>query len=142
MKVKRLIKFYFSAESLNKTLDNLIATVALKSDEWVGNGEKCAEKICGLISAKDRLQELWAYLDGVMEKLTLRDRDVLRLYGGLRVGIKRFPVDEAREIRRAAVKFSRHAVNVGRFTEGVRLVNSYYCIFSCPSDVSLRKKRE
>lgn len=107
MKIKRLMRFYFFAGSLNKTLDDIIMNIACSSgaDVYCG-GLVYAERIAEIVQAKESLARLWARLNGVMEKLTERDRNTLKLYGALRVG----PRGEIKkEIHRAAVKFTRRA---------------------------------
>ena len=64
MKSKRLLKFYFSVDELNASLDGLITFYALKSMEsCVGMGG-CDEKIIKIAEAKTALGKLWRYLDG------------------------------------------------------------------------------
>lgn len=127
MKSKQLIRFYFSAGNINKALDNLILDKALKSANFGKSCEYYAERILALIEAKEELSKLWNYLDGVVASLTERERAVLKYYGGLRAGVKLAP-SRAKEVKRVAVKFTRHARLIGRYGEGVRLVKEYYCL--------------
>lgn len=128
MKSKQLIRFYFSADNVNKALDNLILDEALKSANYGKSCEYYAERIFALIEAKAELNRLWNYLDGVVSALTQREREVLKFYGGLRVGLSKLAVRQAKEVKRVTVKFTRHARFLGRYGEGVRLVNKYYCL--------------
>ncbi|MDE7083179.1 MAG: hypothetical protein K2O89_05730 [Clostridia bacterium] len=130
MKSKQLIRFYFSAGSINKALDNLILDKALKSANFGKSCEYYAERIFALIDAKRELSVLWNYLDGVVSTLTERERAVLKFYGGLRVGLSKLTKARAKEVKRVAVKFTRHARNVGRYGVGVRLVKEYYCLIN------------
>lgn len=127
MKSKQLLKFYFYADGLNRALDNLILKYACNTDYSLG-GEYFADKICGVIGAKQRLSELWGYLDKVMGEFSDSEREVLRFYGAMRGGTARLSEDSRREIKRVTVKFTRHARYIGRFGEGVRLVKKYYCL--------------
>lgn len=129
MKSKQIIRFYFSAGDINKALDNLILDKALKSANYEKSGEFYAEQIAEIIAAKGELSLLWGYLDGVIKNFTKKERSVLKFYGGLRVGALKFEPEVFREIRRVLMKFRRHAVNLERFGEGVRLVREYYCLF-------------
>lgn len=127
MKSKQLLKFYFYADGLNRALDNLILKNACNTDYRLG-GEYCADKICGIIAAKQRLSELWGYLDKVMGELTDGEREILKFYGAMRGGTGRLSEASRREIKRVTVKFTRHARRIERFAEGVRLVKRYYCL--------------
>lgn len=110
LQIKRLLRFYFSAESLDKALNNLILKLAVHSggNTYVG-GEACAEKIIALIGVKGRLSELWARLNGVLINMTEGDRATLKRYAASRANVN---WKEKREIHRAVVKFGRRAVNL------------------------------
>ena len=127
MRIKRLMKFYFYAESLNKALDNIIMNIACSSgaDTYRG-GDVYAERIAELVQFKGRLARLWARLDGVMNNLTERDRNTLKLYGGLRVGPRG---DVKKEIHRAVVKFTRRAgVLLSGEGTGYKALCACYCL--------------
>lgn len=128
MKSKQLIRFYFSAGSINKALDNLILDRALKSANYGRSCEYYTERILALIDAKEELSKLWNYLDGVLSSLTQKERAVLKFYAGLRIGLSKLSEARAKEVKRVTVKFTRHARFLGRFGEGVRLVKKYYCL--------------
>ncbi len=128
MKSKRLLKFYFSVDELNASLDGLITFYALKSMEsCVGMGG-CDEKIIKIAEAKTALGKLWRYLDGVIVGFRAEEREVLKYYAELRTGAKREPAGTFRKIKRVTVKFARRARFTERYAEGVRLVNEYYCL--------------
>ncbi|MDE6667986.1 MAG: hypothetical protein K2K38_06565 [Clostridia bacterium] len=128
MKSKQLIRFYFSADNINKALDNLILDKALKSANFTRSCEYYAERISALICAKEELSKLWNYLDKVVSSLNQRERRVLKFYAGLRVGLSKLTLARAKEVKRVTVKFTRHARNIERYGEGVRLVKEYYCL--------------
>jgi len=128
MKSKQIIRFYFSADEINKALDNLILDKALKSANFGRSCEYYAERILALIGAKEELSKLWNYLDGVISSLTARERAVLKFYGESRVGLAGLTPSCMREVKRVTVKFARHARNIGRYGEGVKLVKRYYCL--------------
>ena len=128
MKSKQLIKFYFSADNVNKALDNLILDKALKSANHTRSCEYYAERITALIGAKEELSRLWSYLDAVVSSLSERERSVLRFYAGLRPGLSKLTLERAKEVKRVTVKFTRHARLIGRYGEGVQLVKKYYCL--------------
>lgn len=127
MKSKAILRFYFKADDLNRAIDNLILASACRSASSA-RGVDCAEKILSLISVKDSLSELWGRIDSVMEKLGEPDRRTLKYYSALRCGISKLGEEEQREIRRAVIKFKRHAGAVERCAEGLRLVGEYYCL--------------
>ena len=128
MKSKQLIRFYFSAGSVNKALDNLILNKALKSANYPGSCEYYAERILTLIDAKRELSKLWGYLDGVISSFSEREKSVLKFYGSLRTGLTKLSVARVKEVKRVTVKFTRHARHIGRYGKGVRLVKEYYCL--------------
>ena len=115
MKSKRILKFYFSADKLNGALNALIMAHACK---FSGGGE-----------AKRELSELWNYLDGVIGKLSESERRTLEFYGNLRVGIRRLGGDRVREIKRATIKFRRHARRLEKFNPALKLADEYFCLY-------------
>lgn len=128
MKVKRILKFYFCAERLNGTLDNMITAYAVGSGACAGSCLGYAEKICGVICAKRGMNELWLYLDNIICGLTEEEKRVLKFYGCLRTGVNTFSEETRREIKRVLVKFTRRARRLQTFENAIRLVNRYYCL--------------
>ena len=126
MKIKSIMAFYFWADSLERALDNIITRLALSAGQDVYAGcETYFDKICKVLEDKRKLSELWSRLDGVISKLTERDRTTLKRYAAARTGIKG---DEKREIHRAAVKFARRAG--GLLKSGGELY-SVLCTYRC-----------
>ena len=125
---KRLLRFYFNADELERALDNLIIMHACRSADCVKGGEYYAERILAVIGAKGKLSELWQYLDGVISALKSDEVQTLKAYALLRYGIRKLDEDRQREIKRAVIKFSRHARSLERFDEGIKLVGEYYCL--------------
>lgn len=146
MLVKRLLRFYRSAEKLNGHLDGLIEYLAVQSgaDAFL-RGERFAERLIYLIEEKSKLADFWARLNGVMEGLTDADRLTLSRYADMRSR----PESEAdgREIHRAVVKFTRraHFILMGR-DEGLKLVKKYYGLMfpgiDCASVSGRQSKRK
>lgn len=126
MKIKRILRFYFRAEGLNAVLDGLAGKVAC--DSRGGEAEMYAEKLIALIDAKTKLQSLWAYLDGVAERMTEEEMRRLKRYAELRRGIRRLPDEERRAIKRAAVKFVRHARVLEDFASALEIMDVYYAL--------------
>lgn len=133
MKIKILLRFYFSAGSLNDALDRLITHLAVSSGlDIYGGCAAYAECIFGIVEVKQKLSELWGRLDGVLQKMTERDRRTLRRYAALRTGVKG---EEKREIHRAAVKFARRAGGlVSGGGEFYRILCAYRCLISPAPD--------
>lgn len=129
MKIKLLLRFYFSAEKLNGALDNVILLLAEKSASECGRGEYYAEKICAVIYEKARLAELYRYLEKIMSKFNLNDFNVLKFYALTRCGVKRFPAEICRKIKSAAVKFTRKARFIENYEKEVKIAGKYYCLF-------------
>lgn len=128
MKVKRLLKFYFCADGLNGALDNIILRFAVRSGEVCGSCEVYAEKIEKVISEKEQLGRLWAFLNGAFEKLGERDIRTLKEYA-----LSRKPLSEIgkTEVKRAVTKFSRRVkAGIDRFSASVGIVNEYYCLLT------------
>ncbi len=126
MKIKRLLKFYFSADELEYALNRLINWYALRSV----NGEECDEIIDRILAVTDDkygLSVLWNALDGAVSKLTEADRETLARYAAMRVGVNHLADGERREIHRAVVKFSRRAKSaIERTLPQYKILCSYY----------------
>lgn len=127
MKVKRVLRFYFSAESLERAFDNLIIKYACNS-AYSYAGYSCADAICKIIGEKKELSTLWGYLDGVIGGLSETERLSLETYAAMRCGIKKLCDDKRKEIKRAAMKFTRRARRLASFENALGLVGKYYCL--------------
>lgn len=135
MKRKQLLRFYFGADRLNGALDNLMLAEGCRSGNFPWEGERLAERLCALVGAKYRLNALWRYLDGVIGGFSERERLSLRRYaerrsaaGGEESG--------RREMRAAAMKFTRRARSLARHGEAIALLGRYAALwdgYSCSS---------
>lgn len=132
VQIKYILRFYFSAGSLNATLDNIITNLAVSSgrDIYAG-GEEYFERISKIISIKRKLGDLWARLDAILSEMTEKDRATLKRYAALRVGVKG---EEKREIHRAAVKFTRRAGSLLNGGKALSALNRYRCLLSPAPD--------
>ncbi|MGN0815090.1 MAG: hypothetical protein ACI4MH_07650 [Candidatus Coproplasma sp.] len=130
MNVKRLLRFYFSADKLNGAFDNLIMRYACGSGKNEGDGVECAERIISLICAKQSLSLLWGYLNGVMQAFCDKDCELLLLYAYMRGGLSKFDKEQRNNFRRVTVRFARKVKNLERFADGIKLVNSYYALMN------------
>ena len=127
MKIKFLLRFYFSAGSLNDALDKIITHLAVSSGLDI-----YAERIFDIVETKRKLSCLWERLDGVLQKMTERDRQTLKNYAALRTGVKG---EEKREIHRAAVKFARRAGGLlSGGDDGYKALSAYRCLISPAPD--------
>lgn len=127
MECKRLLRFYFNAEKLEKSLNNLIIAGAC-GQEFGRGGEYYAVKIIEIIRAKDELGKLWAYLDGVIAQIGVRGREVLEFYGTCRVGFKSLSDEVRKEIKKYTARFTRRLRSLERFKEGLSLLKKYYAL--------------
>ena len=128
MRLKRILRFYFSADSLNFAMDRLIKRLAIRSQESLGSA--CAERMCDVIGEKSKLSKLWGYIDTVLDTLSGGERRVLQDYSKMRTGIKGLEDDRRREIRRVCMKFTRHARRLEYFAEGLSILGKYYCLIT------------
>lgn len=126
MKVKMLLRFYFSADKLEDCLNNLIVRRAARS--YAEDGVRCATELVSLIGVKEELSGLWAYLNGVLAAFSREELKALKRYALLRGGVSRLPPPERRALRRVTTKFSRHARGAARFSRSVDLLARYYCL--------------
>lgn len=133
MKIKFLLRFYFSAGSLNDALDKIITHLAVSSGlDIYGGCARYAERIFDIVETKRKLSCLWERLDGVLQKMTERDRQTLKNYAALRTGVKG---EEKREIHRAAVKFARRAGGLlSGGDDGYKALSAYRCLISPAPD--------
>ncbi len=128
MKVKRLLKFYFCADGLNGALDNIILRFAMRSADGTSSCEVYAEKMIKVISEKESLGKLWAFLDNAFRTLTARDIATLESYA---LSKRKISEIGKTEIKRAVTKFSRRIrAGIDRFSASVGIVNEYYCLLS------------
>lgn len=127
MNRKRLFKFYFSAEKLEEMLNGVALKLALSPAEL--DAENCARKIISVIEYKMKLAKFWNYMDDAMKKLSKEEAEALRYYGLLRTGLAKEEEKTRKLIRKAAVKFQRAARRTERFSDALRLIDNYYCIF-------------
>lgn len=122
---KKILRFYFGADSLESAFDNLInaKALALESDTF-----ETADRLCGIIGDKIALEGLWAYLDGIISALSKAERDVLLRYSARRNAPK--DKNERRDANRVIIKFTRRARRLGEFEEAITLIKKYYCLIA------------
>ncbi len=125
MEIKRILKFYFGADSLEERLNRLMFKSAVSSAGNVANCGECAEKIIELICEKAELAKFWIYLNGVLSLMRVEDLAALERYAFMRCGIRSIDERGRREIRRAAIKFRRRARRLESFKEGIALADKY-----------------
>lgn len=140
MKVKRILRFYFCCESLERAIDNVILKNALAAG-GCSDGERSAELIVSVIDEKKKLSELWRYVNGVMEGLDGADRASLKCYAAARGSVKSYGGVVSREWKRAAVKFRRRARRLEGFAEAIALVGKYYCLLAVQPSVRAKLLR-
>ena len=125
VKPKKILRFYFGADSLERAFDNLITSKAFDTE---GDALENAEKICLIIDEKMRLERLWTYLDGIISILSGEEKSVLMHYSARRVPA--IGEAERRAVRRAVIKFTRRARRLNDFEEAFNILKKYYCLIS------------
>ncbi|MDE7214893.1 MAG: hypothetical protein K2N68_03560 [Clostridia bacterium] len=128
MKVKRVLKFYYSAEKLNETLDKTITRLALRSADYSEKAESFAEKICKVIETKKNFAALYGYLNEIMCGFCESEIKTLEYYAKLRKGILTLPDGTRREVKRVVTKFTRKCRGLERFKEGLKAVDAYFAV--------------
>ncbi len=120
MKTKKILRFYFSADSLERAFDNLIMNKACApySDSF-----DTAEDLCAVIGDKIQLERLWAYLDGVLANFTDEERAILLNYSS-RCAVH----SDIRAVKRTVIKFTRRARRLEDFKDEISVLNKYYCL--------------
>jgi len=105
--LKKLLRFYYSAESVNEALDGVILRLA--SSSWCDSfgGEHSFDKVNRVVEVKAELSGLWAELDGIISAMTESDRQSLERYLQLKTGIGALGEEERKELHRVLVKFTR-----------------------------------
>ena len=125
MKPKKILRFYFGADSLERAFDNLIYGKALNFE---GDALETAERLCAIIGEKIRLKELWNYLDGVISTLPEEDRQALISYSARRD--EPLSDGEWKAAKRAVIKFTRRARRLEEYTDGFTILKKYYCLIA------------
>lgn len=137
MVIKKLLRFYFSAGSLERALNNLIEGIACRSAEGIRGCAYYADKILAVTAVKEELAALWAKLDSIVSAMSDNDVKSLKRYASMRTGVSKLDIAEKRELHRATVKFSRRAE--GRLKSAgaaYRTVCVYYGIINpSPDDI-------
>ena len=123
MKPKKILRFYFGAESLDRAFDNLITQ---KAFDFGADTLATAERLCAVIGEKMQLERLWAYLDSVLSGFSEEDRGALMDYSARRGS----PLSdsERRAVKRAVIKFTRRARRIGEFKDDFPILKKYYCL--------------
>lgn len=118
MKVKAILKFYFTAEEAERRLDRLIYKKAFSVNAARGAYE-CAEEVAELVSKKGELCSLWSFLDGAVAKFSEGERETLRNYALS----PRQKGERGREAHRLAVAFARRIRGGAQaYSEGLKVM--------------------
>ncbi|MGN1060211.1 MAG: hypothetical protein ACI4QN_00610 [Candidatus Coproplasma sp.] len=129
--LKKVIRFYFSAGSLNSALDGIITRLAASSWQELRLGEHTFDKVNKVIEIKAELKTFWVRLNGVMAKLPTADLLALKKYASLRTGVMGLDAAERRIIHSALVKFKRRAgIVLISCKKGYECVCAYYALIS------------
>ena len=122
---KKILRFYFGADSLERAFDNLILS---KAFNFYADTLETAERLCDVIGEKMKLERLWAYLDGIISTFSETERGVLASYSTrLRPPING---EERREVNRTVIKFVRRAKRLGEFEDNISVMKKYFCLIA------------
>ena len=121
MKLKKILRFYFGADSLERAFDNLIKAKALNTES---DALETADMLCSIIGEKIRLERLWAYIDGIILTFSDAERSVLLKY----CVMTPYDYDVRRETKRVTIKFTRRAKRLKDFADDISILNKYYCL--------------
>ncbi len=120
VKVKKILEFYFTAEKTEKMLDRLILKRAAGVD-FYRSAESCIESVSLVLEKKRALCSLWQYLDGIINKFTTEERQILENYA-----LDSCPSDNRKEVHRLAVRFARMAqAGIHGYYDGLKVVKEY-----------------
>jgi hypothetical protein len=125
LKTKRVLKFYFCADTLNTVFDRAILFRAYASAGSAREGGVVAEEICKLIESKQKLHSLWLYLNGVINTFDEKEKEVLKFFALYRGG-EEIEEEKLKRIKSVAMKFRRRARGLDCFKEEFRIVEEYY----------------
>lgn len=120
MKTKKILRFYFSADSLEKAFDNLIIN---KACDKYSDSLDTAEALCSIIGDKIQLERLWAYLDGILSGFSEEERKILSDYSA-RCAHR----GDEKAVKRTVIKFTRRAHRLEEFQNEISVLNKYYCL--------------
>ena len=122
MKTKRILRFYFAADSLDRAFDNLIMRKACTAN---ADGFTTAESICDVIAQKSCLERLWSYLDSVLTGFSQEDRVTLLNYSA-----RCAPKNCGNEVKRVVIRFVRHARRLPEFAEDIAVLDKYAALMA------------
>ncbi len=126
MKVKTILKFYFTAEETLGRLDGLIYKKAF-SVNWARSAGDCAEEVAGLVRKKGELCWLARSVGDIVRTFGEGEVKALRRYA---LGAGRPSAEERRENHRLAVAFARRANRAAdSWREGLEAAAEY--VFFC-----------
>lgn len=119
MGTKKILRFYYSADNLERAFENLIMRRACATDADADD----VERLCTVIGEKIDIQRLWGYLDKVLSGLTEEERVLLEKYAlGKPIG------GERRRINGAVAKFLRRSWRMDDFSKEISVLEKYYCL--------------
>lgn len=129
MKVKAILRFYFTAERVEAMLDRLIYKKALSVSAGRGAYE-CAEEVAELVEKKGELCEFAVFLGRALSKFSARELEVLKRYAfsprRSEVEIVQEGGDGAAEAHRLAVAFARRIRGgAEKYSDGMRVAAEF-----------------
>lgn len=130
MELKNLIRFYFSVDKLNESLDKLWAKRVWKwgktnSSSW----QSLENSLNEILSDKCSLGELWGYLDTVFEDFKSEEINMLEQYAFMRIGLRQLDRQRQLSIKAATSKFKRKATKLINYADCIEILNKYKGLF-------------
>lgn len=117
MKVKKLLKFYFTAERAERLIDNLICKKA-SSVSFTRSACDCAEEVADLVKKKAEMCAFYFYVSGVLNLFSEEERQTLKKYAFGRTDA--CDETELRTARRLALKLARRLRGCSeKYSEGI-----------------------
>lgn len=116
MNVKKVLRFYFCAESAQEEMDRLIAYRALRID-FARGAEECVAEVAELVARKGEMCGFYRHVHAALSRFSRRELCVLKDYA---FGRRAADAERRREIHRLAVAFSRRIRGcLEKFARGV-----------------------
>jgi len=107
VRTKLILRFYFSVDKLEQSLNNIIMRKACTPSN--ASADYCSVQIIEIINDKVRLARLWDCLYSFLCKFSQKELNALSLYALMRNGVYQLPEKEYKEVNRLRAKFLRRA---------------------------------
>jgi hypothetical protein len=124
-KTKRVLRFYFAADTLNSLFDRLMLKLALDVD----SDEKSMERLIVLDDEKCCLAEFWRYLNRAMVEFSHEDLMFLEEYAMLRSGMAFNDDLQRKRLKRLLMRFTRRTPYLSAHGRALEMLDRYHCFY-------------